>query len=353
MSDEVIKVPLYGIFGDNFIRQVAVEVGEYREVVSGNRTFIEVDSNDLLNVLKMASDRAKNMNKVVPMNNNDQGIYNKILNSLGLSGADPMWKVLSSYKPNNNDFVKDELSPISFLKPDIYEYARLPGKPGGTPARNIIKVSLGYTVLAMAGWVLSRLGSTQLNENEWVGVHAFSSVRTSLQTLIGHLLKVRKGLLPGIKPETALSLWLAINTIKANIVVDNFILEIYVVSDAYGRKSTTLKGGFAVNLSRLITRKELLMPGNESSMDSPYLERLATTALETNSRRAYERDFAIRFTNLVYEYVNGSRRLEDLLYYAYREYVVNMKGSDFFANNPARYYAYRYAEDLTKELGVR
>ncbi|MGC9113020.1 type I-A CRISPR-associated protein CsaX [Acidilobus sp.] len=343
MSSDVVRVPLYGIFGDNFIRQVAVEAGNYREVPTTRGTFIEVDRNSLLNVLKVASSRAKNMVKVIPMNGNDQKTYGNVLKVLGFNQADPAWKVLDSYVPEDNHFTRGDFTPISFLKPDLYEYARLPGRLGNAHTRKIINVPPGYVILAVAGWVLSRLGSAQVSDREWVGVHAFSNVRSALQTLIDHLITKR---IPGIKPETALSLWLAIKAIEANVSVDNLILEIYVVSDAFGKKPTELKGGFSVDLSRLLSRKELLTPNG-----STYLEQLASMALSINCGQTCERDFAIRFTNLVYEYVNGSRRLEDLLYLAYREYIVNMKSSDFCKNNPARCYAYRYAEGLRRSSG--
>ncbi|MGC8567284.1 MAG: type I-A CRISPR-associated protein CsaX [Caldisphaera sp.] len=331
-----MEIPLYNIFGDNYIIQCARETGNSN--ILSNK--VEIDDNELRKVLKSAREIAKNMenraaeigiSNILPLSRNDTSPWNKTLQYYRLSTT-----VLSEVFEHFERFtdkltsVKDKVSAPSFVKPEFYEYGRSPGMVERT--RKVeLQVEPYYLIIAAAGWVLTRLGKAKVNEGKYVGVHVFPSKGS-----IFHLTQSVKGVVPGIKPETAFGLWIAIK-VKKSVAGLFSMMRIYTISDATLRNPTTVNGGFYIDLTKLDEKKKLL---------NKELETIASNALRINSNM---RERYIVLANYIYEYLTGSKRLEDLLYFANRDLIMNLNSKKEDVNE-LRSISMYVNNDLMKEL---
>jgi len=166
-------VPLYDIFGDNLVKQVGVNSGSYKFTSVKGMPYIEIDDKELRITLDVAGQIAerleKNKRRPIPLSGNDKKPVEKVLTCFRFSPSDSISTVLKKFDLNSEPCEIDSLP--SFIKPEFYEYGRVPGKPGGEKSK--MRVDGRYVVLAIAGWLLSRVGTAKMG-NEWVGVHIFT-----------------------------------------------------------------------------------------------------------------------------------------------------------------------------------
>jgi CRISPR-associated protein CsaX len=304
-----MRIPLYNIFGDNYVKQVAIEAGKY-EIL---RNAIEIDDNLLKEVLKIAGDIAKsreekNKNKIVnilPLSRNDKGAWEKILKCYNFGNIATLSEVLYKFSPEAEKCNVDTAP--SFVKPEFYEHARIPGKPGGSKSK--MSVDGSYLVVAAAGWVLTRLGKVKVNEGNKLGVQLFTTTKSNLYKILENIKCI-----PGIKPETAFAIWIADKIINVNLNV--YTLKVYLISDAVGQSPTTIEEGFVLDLNKLLMNKEMI------NDDIVYI---ASDALNIDSNT---RNYSAKIINLVYEVISGSKRIEDLLYFANRDLIMISESND-------------------------
>ena len=328
-------VPLYDIFGDNLVKQVGVNSGSYKFTSVKGMPYIEIDDKELSITLDVASQIAerleKNKRRVIPLSGNDKKPVEKVLKCFRFSPSDSISTVLKKFDLNSGPCEIDSLP--SFIKPEFYEYGRVPGKPGGEKSK--MRVDGRYVILAIAGWLLSRVGTAKMG-NEWVGVHVFTTTKSLLYNAYGDF--------AGVKPETAFIILLAKRVIESNSNISS--ARVYLVSDAGGQNPTVILGGFTVDLSRFLEKKELI------NDDLIYL---AEDALKSdNENQGFNtKDFSTRVVNLVYEIINGSKKVEELLYFTNREVsmeVVSGKFKEFCKDYKAYCKAYYYSQKLIRDL---
>jgi len=323
-----MEVPLYNIFGDNYIIQVATEA----ENSSIYNNKVEIDDDELRNVLNLAYKIAKNnedaaaerrgktkkkkgeegetttSNVILPLSGNDKNPWTETLKCYNFPTTVALSEVFKNFSQ-----VKEceEVSAPSFVKPEFYQFGRSPGMVERT-RRVKLEVEPHYLIIAAAGWVLTRLGKAMVSKGDYVGVNVFTPTRGILYSLIQNV----NGIIPGIKPETAFGLWIARKVVSSVTNPNVSVMRIYTISDAAGQNPTTINGGFSIDLTKLLEKRDLL---------SERLEAIARNALSISSNM---RERYIVLVNYIYEYLTGSKRLEDLLYFANRDLIMNLNSDE-------------------------
>lgn len=322
-------IPLYNLFGDNLVMQVAVNAGEARTKIIKGRPYIEIDDNEL----RMALDTASNValefeeenRRPIPLNGNDKKVINKMLECLNFTSSDPISKILKNFDPQFNKECYIDNVP-SFIKPEYYEYIRIPGTPGGK--KFSVKVDARYVILAIAGWLFSRIGFAKIGDKT-IGVNVFTSTKSMLYTTYGQF--------SGVKPEVAFIFLLADRVIKSASNISS--ARVYLISDAAGQNPTVILGGFSVDLSKLLEKKELID------------EDLIRIAQDATNESSPTNDFSTKVVELVYEVINGAKKLEDLVYLTNRYISMEINNvNEFCKNNKIYCTAYHYSQKLLSEM---
>jgi CRISPR-associated protein CsaX len=182
--------PGLDIFGDNLVKQVGVNSGSYKFTSVKGMPYIEIDDKELRITLDVACQIAerleKNKRRPIPLSWNDKKPVEKVLTCFRFSPSDSISTVLKKFDLNSEPCEIDSLP--SFIKPEFYEYGRVPGKPGGEKSK--MRVDGRYVILAIAGWLLSRVGTAKMG-NEWVGVHVFTTTKSLLYNAYGDFAGVK------------------------------------------------------------------------------------------------------------------------------------------------------------------
>lgn len=339
-------LPLYNLFGDNLVLQVAVN-SKAKVVTRGGQPHIEFNDDELRIVLDTASGaasrfEAKNQSPV-PMSKNDKTPWEKAIKQFGFTLSDPLSKILKNFDIKQEKVEEIDNVP-SFIKPEYYEFVRVPGKPGGKRAS--FKVDPRYVILAAAGWILSRVGYAELGEKGTVGINVFTTTPSWLHKDFGRL--------PGVAPITALLFLLASKAIATNSSIS--VVKVFFVSDASGKEPTKILSEFTADLTRILEKKDLvtrelidLAEDALSCSSSPSQARNAQKPVKTKSDTC---TFSAKVIDLIYEYIHGARRAEDIAYYTNRYISVEIrkvKTGDFCKENRIYCEAYRYAQRLLRE----
>lgn len=319
-----MKVTFNNIFGDEYIKALAFDIGT--EGYNITNEGIEFDDLKLKNELQNIVDTMKEQNKKrqetmekkgksqplrleIPLSGNEKQTWSKVLSCLKIPNTSTLADALEYFINNMMETYKCEITPPSYLRPEFYEFIRVPGTPGGD--KNDIKVPLEYFLISSAGWYITRIGRAQVNPGEYVGVNVVPETPSAslLRSLVNPY-----GILPGIKPETALALYLAWLISSKGLSPER--LKVYIMDDAVGMGSTTLRGEISIDMARLLSDKDLV--------EDPNLRDIATEALRIDAK---DKNYAIRLSNLIFEVLNRSKSVEELLYVANRELLVETKAN--------------------------
>jgi len=335
-----MKIPLHNTFGDNYIIQLATEAGEAKILPE----YVEIDDDRLKDILELVAEIAKERerqkqetikkskkqgNKVgilIPLHPNDRRYgWKGVLSCYGYTEDTQLSEMFENFEVKECN----KVSAPTFIKPERYEYDRAGGE---------VKVEPYFVILAAAGWVLTRIGTIIEKKGKniiTIGVHVFSPEGGILYSLN----KKIAGRLPGIKPETAFSLWISkkvLDVLSANTFVS--FLKVYTITDPIQNQPTVINGEFTVEVGKILAKADLLT-GN--------LEDIVFKALKSD----YEmRDYYIRLVNYIYEYINGAKRIEDLLYFANRDFLVNLKSKDKKLKEDLKRVAYYVNRTLIREM---
>ncbi|QIW22822.1 type I-A CRISPR-associated protein CsaX [Sulfolobus sp. S-194] len=323
-------VPLYNLFGDNLVVQVAVNAKDSKPLTIKGKPYLEINDKEVRIALDTASDIAQKFEKdnrrPIPLSANDKKVIEKVLKCFNFSSSDPISNVLKSFDTEHSKECYVDNVP-SFIKPEYYELIRVPGKPGGQ--KMSVKVDASYVIIAIAGWLFSRIGYARVG-GETIGVNVFTSTKSMLYTTYGQF--------SGVKPETAFIFLLADRVIKSGSNISS--ARVYLMSDAGGQNPTIILGGFSVDFSKLLEKKELI---------DDDLIRLAQDATNDQSQT---NDFSARIVELVYEVIGGAKRVEDLVYLANRYVSMEITNAkDFCKSNRIYCTAYYYSQKLLSEIG--
>ncbi|WP_246263951.1 type I-A CRISPR-associated protein CsaX [Metallosphaera tengchongensis] len=307
-----MTVPLYDIFGDNFVITLASLTSNARRTLDS----VEFDERELRDALLTASEVAKAREGAgkfdFPRSGNDKRSFSASLKCFNIPEGTPvstaLEKVANSLSPQPSC---EEVSSLSMLKPEFYEYARTPGFYGGR--KTGIEVSPTYVMLSVAGWVLSRLGRAPVANREYVGVYAFPiDIDRKFSTIPSLLKSLGNGMIPGTEPATALSIWLASKMLESKAIVDQVML--YFMSEPGGQSPARVTSGQIVSVERLVKHKKF-------SDVHKTAEIIARRALSPDPWECDKGGFSVRFSNLLFEVLTGSRREVELTYFANREYM--------------------------------
>jgi len=292
-----MKVNLYDMFGDNFIIQLAKEARDAKIT----EKYVVIDDDKLARVLKMVAEIAKEREKrqndekvnILALSDNDRmNGWHDTLSCYGYNEDAPLSEIFQNFQPKEEC---EKVTATSFIKPDRYEKDKAGKK---------VRVEPNYIILATAGLILTRISTLYYKKNEIYGVHIFSPEGGILYSLNKKL----KGWVPGIKPEVAFSLWITkkILDIASSDVSVNYI-NTYIVADASRSTPTQIRAGFTIQINKILAKAHLL---------TDTLERIVAKALNDNEEN---RNYYIRLTNYIYEYITGSKNINDVLYFANRD----------------------------------
>jgi len=309
-----MKIPLYDIFADNFIIQLATEA----EDVEILQNYVQIDEDELMKLLKMiasiAEGKEKQKQEIIKKAKNKkqkEGVERNIIIPFAGNDSRTGWKdTLSCYSyPENiqlseilrNFEIKEckKVASLSFMRPEWYEFNRSMKKVE-------MKVDAHYVLLAMAGWVLTNISSTG---NTFINIFSpQGGILFSLNKKIG-------GKIPGVRPETAFSLWITkkiLDTLSSNTIVS--YIKVYTLSR--GSNTINLTGEFNVDTARILSKPHLL---------TYTLERIAYSALQDKNEL---RDYYIRLVSYIYQYITNSKKIDELLYFANRDVLITEKSND-------------------------
>jgi len=324
-----VRVRLYGVFGDNYVIAVA-------SLANGRRVgdWVEIQDPELVGsmrvgaeVARVREDRiAKGMERrgkakregpirLLPLSRNDRNAFEDALSCYNIPAQSSVSEILSKFdvKPRQCQSV----TAPSFVKPEFYEYSRSPGYAGNRKVE--VRVDPTYLLVSILGWVLTRLGSARVGKEGRVGVHVFPMGADQSLSVLPELLKGVDNI-PGIYPMTAFNLWLASTMISKGAVV-NVPMKVYAVEDAAGQSPAAINSGYVVDVRRIL--------GHQIVGDQGVVNAVLGLTWEALSPDADNRAFAIRACDLLFEVIMGSKREEDLLYFANRElYSARMIGTE-------------------------
>ena len=329
-----MRVKLYGLFADNYVRAVAslcrgsVDMG----------TEVEIPDNELEGIKDVAVSllkeketlKAGKQRFMSPFKGGENGEEMKsFMRCLELGEGEQSSHLLSYVLGNFRVGAMNGTATgriFSFMKPDLYEFKRIPGKGR---LKVDVSVTCEYAALSVMGWVLTWLGDYKASGQSF-SVHLFPIGVDSLFAPVMALVKnwSKKGLVPGIAPLPAFALWLAYYMVNYDALIPRTI--VYVMS----KQNSRVVEGYWLELGRLEAYSELFLDEKGGWM----LRAVAEDALSADSP---SRNFSANFSNLAYQPLNGAGTKEELLYRSSREYYSLLASKSKLDEEKVR--AYKYA----------
>lgn len=216
---------------------------------------------------------------------------------------------------------------LSTLKPEYYEFNRVPGYAGSESLRKALDdYPINVVAMCIAGYLLCRVGVARLERNQTVAV-VITPVLTGrnvaidpdyrLTLFVGPLRRLsdallgRRGMLAGLFPETALALLLASR-------MGGALFKLYAIKEAGGQEPATVFTAMQMNLVPLHEAMDSLgLTGDEHA---DLVARLAERCLNVNVQ-GVEKALATRFAVLLYEVLSRTRPPEEFVSAVNREYL--------------------------------
>jgi hypothetical protein len=257
---------------------------------------------------------------------NDKKYRDEIWRALSLSqDASPIEMIRTLASDPLKDYGRVRLP--SVLKPEYYEFNRIPGYAGSENLRLARdEYPINVVAMSLAGYLLSKVGTARLERTQSVSVvvtpvitsrglavdpeYRYNVYVDPVGRLVDDLLQ-RKGWLDGLFPETALALLLACTMGGAQF-------KLYAVKEAGGQEPATIFSAMQMDLRPLYERmRELQLT------DELYRQKIVTIAkssLDVNAQ-GLKKTLATRFALLLYEILSRSRPPEEFVSVVNREYL--------------------------------
>ncbi|MDW8074094.1 MAG: hypothetical protein RMJ28_07695 [Nitrososphaerota archaeon] len=270
----------------------------------------------------------------LPMSGNDKIVVTQICRELGKRGGDiDALTFVKLVKDNLPSIIssKSSFRLIEILKPEFYEYNRVPGYSTTSLIKNKTYPLLSIA-LAVCGYLTCAVGRARINENEFVTVVVtplasstekgfiinpdyIISHQNGYNSLANHILQ-RNGILGGLFPEPALHLLMA-------SLMGGTDISVYAITEPGGNSPASIFT--SVNMSLHRTYGELKRHGiiGENGVRDDFL-RLLERALDVRTKeadKAVARAVAIRYSILLYEALHGLKPLEEFVYTVDREFM--------------------------------
>jgi hypothetical protein len=283
----------------------------------------------LLTARQMIEDKNNNAGSVMirlPASGNDKKVMDALKKSYGL-GADATMIDFVKVVQANLD-VKDQYPLPSILKPEFYEFNRLPGYLGESTRKMRDQYPVLSVSLSLIGYLVCKVGSAQMDRGDWVSVIVTPEIMSSTQVYeidpkyrlstfvepvrgLNSYLSQRKYSVAGLFPEAALLLWLTSHMGGAKI-------NLYAINEPGGQTPATIYSSMKIDLEpihRSLTNYDLL---NQNIR--PYMVKILENALRAVERSA-AKSLSVRLSILLYEVLSGRKPVEEFVYAASREYA--------------------------------
>ncbi len=260
----------------------------------------------------------------LPMSGNDKGIVSRIFQCYQASLKDDQENLAQVVRQIGSTIYKvkcDESKLPSILKPEMYEYTRIPGYLGGDskrkfdeeyPAESVVLALIGYLGARVGGYGERRaVALLPPDEGGYSARYFFERYSRSLRNMWGRQIK-RRMRFPGINPEPALTIWLALQLPEVDKI------NLVSIREPAGQESAMLISSLSLTLDsvkRYTDLWECVVRANEKGLVEMILER----ALNPDPRR--RSDLAVKASVWLYETLVGVRRFEETVYMMSRDYV--------------------------------
>lgn len=261
----------------------------------------------------------------IPASGNDRKILSKLFQAFQLAPDSPVYQMIDVLAKNPIVATEDVQLP-SILKPEFYEFNRMPGYVGES-SRRMRQSYPAYVVgLCLTGYLLCRVGYVHLDRREKVSVLMTPSLSSSSRPFavdpgyriaayldaiykLEDVLCVQKYRIDGLFPETALHLWLA-------CLIGGVKIKLYAVKEPAGQTPATIFSSMQLDLHPLY--KAMDARGLTDEYTRKKIISLARNALNT-LEKSLAKSMAIRFSTLLYEVLSGTRPAEEFVYMSNRE----------------------------------
>ncbi|MEM2156990.1 MAG: hypothetical protein QXX18_07195 [Candidatus Jordarchaeales archaeon] len=251
------KIESTAVYGDRL--EIRTTAGSVAELLAGGISQATL-------TLKRYHERWKGVE--IPASGNDKKIFASLMKRLSLPEGSSFLDALTaysnelrSYKPQDtaaafSRFGKGEFSLPSIFKPEQYALSRAPFMKG--KEKYDAKVNLDYFMILLAGYVLSRCGRVKYEagggQQAWHTLHVFPYDIGANPLVFRRLVECLSqeegwGLPPGLRPEEAVILWLA-------MLVPDDAPDIILVSmkDPGGQKAAEIGVSYYLPLGSFIAR---------------------------------------------------------------------------------------------------
>ncbi len=270
--------------------------------LQGDKAIIETKAVNVNEVLAQTMERAarrleeytKDRKIDIPLTGNEKKTFGTFQKSLNLPQGSTFVEALKTYAQELRKYNPQKLTaafssfgtgdfiPMSILKPDFYTLTRAPFMKG--KERLEIKLNIDYLMTLIAGYIFSRLGGApydiQKGKTEYHTVHLLpydiGSIYSEIYTLWSPIKEKGKfSIIPGLKPEEAVMLWLSL--ILPKNTPDLFLLS---MKDPSGSKPASIGVSYHLPISSFITRSgEKLQKIKDDKKLEGYLKDLLIKAL--------------------------------------------------------------------------
>jgi len=301
-----------------------------RVVISGPDPYKGLE--DVLDTARqIIEDKKEHMPLRLPASGNDKKALAELMQHYSLGADANIIDFVKVLKANLSMDGDKQYKLPSLLKPEFYEYNRLPGYAGESSRMMREQFPALSVTLSLVGYFVCKVGRAQVDVNRWVSVvvtpeimstnrpfaidpnYMLSKFVTPVKNLYGYLSQHRyKYNIAGLFPEPALQLWLASQMGGAKI-------NIYAINEPAGQNPATIYSSMKIDLEpihKALSKYDFLKNYAAKSNMVNLLEKALRATEKSNAK-----SISVRFAILLYEVFTGVKPPLEFIYAASREYM--------------------------------
>jgi len=245
---------------------------------------------------------------IIPLTANEKKSYQEILKELNIQSDAPISDVLEKYFQSMTEKTNESTYTCpSCLAPEFYEFNRVLGyTESRRKSDKYKKLSFDGYMLGIAGYVTSYLDRVKITGNQFVEVHLLPNVEGAHPEITMNWVEMYKKLrfgIEGLTPVTSLLMWLSLKTNYQGTV------QLIALNPAVGKNPTVVWSTFNLDLTH--TSKIF------GELEENYKKILERLLIDTFNQTGT--NFTIKTSQLIFEAINGTKPLEELLYVGSRE----------------------------------
>lgn len=330
-----------------------IDVDPYRDVeeveVRGDSVILKGPDpvNGLREAINLVADYVANQVKIgarvrIPMSGNDRRILSNVFQCYQASPDASPDHVIRQIGSHIYTVKCDSLRLPSLLKPELYEYTRIPGYLGEGERRFDEEYPVESIALAIIGYLGAKVGAYYVrgegravallppDEGGYNARYFLERYSKPLRNMWNKQAdKERRMVFPGISPEPALIIWLALQLPEADKI------NVVSLKEPAGQEPATISSYLSLSLESVRINPSL-WNCIEKANEQGFVDRILRMALNPNPEQ--RSDLAAKASLWLYEALVGARQVEEALYVMSRNQVsALLTGSE--ASNDARYLA--------------